>query len=383
MTKKTAKRRGNNEGSYVQLPSGKWRALYTLQGERKSLTAETKEDAVHAVAMAIADFEKRKGITDDLLVSEWLYMYMTRYMSHTTEETQIGYQRFIDNYLIPAFGKYKLTELTVSILEEGYATMFQSKQYNAKEKEYSHSTLNSVAVFFKRSLRRAVANGLLLNNPHEGVQLHKLRPPKEVTAYTADEQSIMVARLKEKIASDAPYDFLYGIFYFLLGTGMRIGEAEALTWNDVDFEKKTITINKIVTEPHGSPIIKDRTKTSAGCRVISVSDKIIDYLAELKEKNDPEQNFRNLIFVSSTGNFRTSANTRRLLQRFCDECDIEYRGLHALRHTWATRALEAGIDVKKVSAMLGHKNVVTTMNIYQHVLKESQDEVADMMNTFI
>ena len=61
MTKKTAKRRGNNEGSYVQLPSGKWRVLYTLHGERKSLTAETKEDAVHAVAMAIADFEKRKG----------------------------------------------------------------------------------------------------------------------------------------------------------------------------------------------------------------------------------------------------------------------------------------------------------------------------------
>lgn len=105
--------------------------------------------------------------------------------------------------------------------------------------------------------------------------------------------------------------------------------------------------------------------------------------AELKEKNNPERNFRNLIFVSSTGNFRTSANTRRLLQRFCDECGIEYRGLNALRHTWATRALEAGIDVKKVSVMLGHKNVVTTMNIYQHVLKESQDEVADMMNVFI
>lgn len=383
MAKKAAKRRGNNEGSYAQLPSGKWRAFYTLYGERHSLTADTKEEAVLAVAMAIADYEKQKGITNEMLVSEWLEIYMQRYMQDKTEGTLIGYQRFVSNYLIPAFGKYKLTELTIPILEEGYATMFQSKQYNAKEKEYSHSTLNAVASFFKKSLKRAVANGLLLTNPHEGVQLHKLRPPKEVVAYTIEEQDIMVQKLKEKIKSDAPYDFLYGIFYFLLGTGMRIGEAQALTWNDIDFEEKTISINKIVSEPHGSPVVANRTKTYAGLRTISVSDKIIEYLAELKEQNDPERNFRNLVFISSTGNFRTSANTRKLLQRFCDECGIEYRGLHALRHSWATRALEAGIDVKKVSVMLGHKNVVTTMNIYQHVLKASQDGVADTMNSFI
>ena len=103
----------------------------------------------------------------------------------------------------------------------------------------------------------------------------------------------------------------------------------------------------------------------------------------LKEKNNPEINFRNLVFVSSTGNFRTAANTRRLFERFCTEYGIEYRGLHALRHTWATRALEAGIDIKKVSVMLGHKNVVTTMNIYQHVLKDSQNDVAEAMNFFI
>ena len=383
MAKRTSKRRGNNEGSYIQLPSGKWRAQYTLYGERRSLTAETKEEAVRNVALAIADFEKQKGITHEMLVSEWLSIYMKKYMSDKTEGTQIGYQRFVDKYLIPAFGEYKLIELTVPILEEGYSTMFQSKSYNAKEKGYSHSTLNAVAAFFKKSLRRAVANGLLTNNPHDGVQLHKLRPPKIVQAYTAEEQDILVKGLKGKMASSAPYDFLYGIFYFLLGTGMHIGEAQALMWDDVNFEEKTITINKIVTEPHGSPIIENRTKTYAGRRTISVSANIMEYLSMLKEKNNPEINFRNLVFVSSTGNFRTAANTRRLFERFCTEYGIEYRGLHALRHTWATRALEAGIDIKKVSVMLGHKNVVTTMNIYQHVLKDSQNDVAEAMNFFI
>ena len=78
-----------------------------------------------------------------------------------------------------------------------------------------------------------------------------------------------------------------------------------------------------------------------------------------------------------------SANTRKRWQRVCAELDIPYHGIHALRHTWATRALEAGAPVKTVSALLVHKNVITTMNTYQDVFKESQEIVLECMSNLL
>ena len=376
-------KRSNLEGTYSKLPSGSWRGQYYIGGKRKSVTKPSKEEVVNYIALERAKYLNGGLEPDSITVKEWLEEYNKKYLCNYTEGTRIGYMRFIDNYLVPEFGDKLLAELTVPILESGYSEMFQSKSYKAKEKGYSHSTLNAVSVFFRKALEKAVAVGYLKSNPHIGVQLHKLRPPKKVEAYTAQEQKILIDKLKEKIDSGDKYENLHGFFYFLFGTGVRMGEAQALTWNDIDFNNKTIAINKIVTEPHGSPIAENRTKTDAGNRTIQASDKIIEFLKSVETANNPEINFRNLVFYSTTGNFRTSANMRRLWQRFCDDCGIEYKGLHALRHSWATRALEAGIDIKKVSAMLGHKNVVTTMNIYQDVQKVSQKGVADKMNNFI
>ncbi len=361
----------------------KWRGQYIIDGKRKSITRNTKEEVENFITLEMAKYLQGDYVTKEFTVSEWLEYYMDTYMNYLTDSTKLNYQRFIDNYIAPQFGKYLITELNIPLLERGYAKMFISKEYKAKEKEYSHSTMNAVSAFFKKSLRKAMVLGFLNKNPHDGVQLHKLREPKKVEAYTKEQQDILIKNLKEKINSGQKYDWLYGIYYFLLGTGVRIGEACALTWDDINFKTNTISINKIVVEYHGSPRIEDRTKTKAGKRNIQVPIKIIDYLLEVKKAQNTDINCRNLVFISSTGNFRTQANLNRLWNRFCEDCNVEYKSMHSLRHTWATRALEAGIEIKKVSAMLGHKNIITTMNIYQDVFKESQDGVADKINDFL
>ncbi|MCB6992210.1 site-specific integrase [bacterium 210820-DFI.6.37] len=165
-----------------------------------------------------------------------------------------------------------------------------------------------------------------------------------------------------------------------MSTGMRFGEAVALTWGDVDFKKKTIRINKTSVEMHGSPIIQPHTKTSSGTRIISISDNVVKFLREVKKSLNKELNYRNLVIPNTRYGILTSANMNKRWRRVCAILDIPYQGVHALRHTWATRALEKGIDVKTVSEMLGHKNVITTMNIYQDVLPDQKAKAAQEMN---
>jgi integrase len=173
---------------------------------------------------------------------------------------------------------------------------------------------------------------------------------------------------------------LYWIYYLLISTGMRFGEAVALTWDDVDLKKKTIRIHKTSVEMHGSPIIQEHTKTSSGTRTISISDNVVTFLKEVKNSQEKELNYRNLVMCNTRYGIITSANTRKRWQKVCATLDIEYQGVHSLRHTWATRALEKGIDVKVVSHMLGHKNVITTMNIYQDVLPAEKEKAAKQLD---
>ncbi|MGN0703445.1 MAG: site-specific integrase [Lentihominibacter sp.] len=172
----------------------------------------------------------------------------------------------------------------------------------------------------------------------------------------------------------------YWLYYLLISTGMRFGEAVTLTWNDVNLKKKTIRINKTSVELHGSPIIQEHTKTASGTRTIAIPDSVVSFLREVKKSQDKDLNIRNLVLPNTRYGIYTSANMRRRWQKVCAILDIPYQGVHSLRHTWATRALEQEIDVKTVSYMLGHKNVITTMNIYQDVLSRHKEAAVNKLN---
>ena len=164
---------------------------------------------------------------------------------------------------------------------------------------------------------------------------------------------------------------------------MRFGEAAALTLDDVDLNARTIHICKTSVELHGSPHIQDHPKTSAGNRTIAISGSVAAFLKMVKESQAPDLNYRNLVMPNTRYNIISAANTRKRWQRVCAILGIEYQGVHALRHTWATRAFEEGIDVKTVSAMLGHKNVITTMNIYQDVLPDYREKAVKKLDALL
>ena len=370
-----AQKRGSGEGSIFRYKNG-WRGQLTLGDKRISVTGRTKGEVVQKLAEARTDYSRGVYVfNQDITVEEWINVWMDRKMTpKLSEQSMIRLKGLFDNHLIPALGTYKLQDLTKSLLEQKYAEIFQSKTSKAfKEKTYSHSTVNSLSVSFKKCLQFAVDEGVLAKNPHNGVELHKLRPPKKINAYSPEDHKKIV----EFTRNNGP---LYWIYYLLIATGMRFGEAVALTWDDVNLKSKTIHINKTSVELHGSPIIQPHTKTSAGTRTISIAANVASFLREVQQSLDPELNYRNLVLPNSRYNIITSANTNRRWQKVCVTLDIPYQGVHALRHTWATRALEKGIDVKTVSDMLGHKNVITTMNIYQDVLPAHREKAAQEMN---
>ncbi len=352
----------------------KWRGQFRIDGKSFSFTADTKGEVSRKITECQADYFREKlYIPTDVTVFDLTKAYLKVASKRLSEQSYIRLETMFNNHLLPTFGDIKVCELTRSMIEEKYALIFQNKTgKNYKEKGYSHSTVNAISSQFKKMLQFAVLEGVINKNPHIGVELHKLRPAKKVLAYTLEEN-------KKIIDYTLNHGQLYWIFWLLVTTGMRFGEAVALTWDDVDLKNNTIDINKISVELHGSPFIQNRTKTDAGMRIIHISDSQNKVLRKFYASYDESLNYRNLVIPNTRYGIITSANTRRRWQKVCAELDIPYYGVHALRHTWATRALESGAPVKTVSAMLGHKNVITTMNIYQDVFKEAQDEVVQKM----
>lgn len=369
------KKKGSGEGSIYRYKKG-WRGQLKLGDKRISVTGRTKGEVVQALAEARTDYNRGQYVFDhDVTVEEWIRIWLERKMEPKLEEqSMIRLKGLFENHLIPALGQYKLQELTKPLLEQTYAEIFQEKTgKNYKETTYSHSTVNFLSASFKKCLALAVEENILSKNPHNGVELHKLRPPKKVHAYSLEDHEKIVEFTRNN-------GWHYWFYYLLISTGMRYGEAAALTWSDVDLKKKTIRIDKTSVELHGSPIIQKHTKTDAGTRTIVVPDNVVSFLKEVKKQQNKELNYRNLVLPNTRYGIYTAANMRRRWQKVCAILDIEYQGVHSLRHTWATRALEQEIDIKTVSNMLGHKNVITTMNIYQDVLNNQKEKAASKLN---
>ena len=377
-TTTTKKRRLNGEGSVYRNGTG-WRGQLALGSARLSFSGKTKSDVIRQMAEARTDYNRGKLVfKSSVTVIEWVTVWLEKRKKPKLEEqSYIRLKALYDNHLLPAIGDCPLQDLTRELLEEKYAEIFKVKiGKDYKETTYAHSTVNALSSSFKECLAYAVTKKILIENPHEGVELHKLRPPKKVGAHTREDQKKIVEFTKNNGS-------LYWIYYLLIATGMRFGEAAALTWDDVDLNARTIHICKTSVELHGSPHIQDHPKTSAGNRTIAISGSVAAFLKMVKESQAPDLNYRNLVMPNTRYNIISAANTRKRWQRVCAILGIEYQGVHALRHTWATRAFEEGIDVKTVSAMLGHKNVITTMNIYQDVLPDYREKAVKKLDALL
>lgn len=357
---------GSGQGS-IYKRGDKWRGQITIHGERHSYTSAKKKDIIDWMAKLKADDRQgliaaKQTITVQELAEKWLY---------DVKEKEVSRQVFVQmehrfrKHLYPRLGKYRVQDLTKSIIEDFYELEYGDR--------YSDGTVEVFSQNFKGLLNYAVDKGIIVKSPHDKAIVRKYKNRKKVEAYSEIEQKKIVAYLKTK---SEPYNAL---FYLLISTGIREGEAAALTWNDIDLDAGTIRIDKTIIRVNGVTSIQSHPKTASSVRTIFMSENTLKYVKEYGLCQEVHTD-GGLVFSNCRGNPYYAATLRSRWVKACAIMDIPYRGVHSLRHTFATRALEKGIDIKTVSTILGHKNVVTTMNIYQDVYSGQKKRTAEIMN---
>lgn len=210
---------------------------------------------------------------------------------------------------------------------------------------------------------------------------------KEKDIYSLDEAKQLLALIDEKAPTD------YKLFFNLLAySGMRRGEALGLEYDDIDFDNSVLTIKRTSNYRSGCGIYTDTPKTESSYRSLYIQAKIVDLIRQLQAKQQEQANKCGDLWVQSDRLFITwcgkpmHPNTPYTwLKRFCERENVSFKGLHSFRHFVATQALASGIDVKSVSAMLGHSQTSTTLNIYAHATQQTNKKaltsVANLLET--
>lgn len=297
-------------------------------------------------------------------LNDWLDNYI-RPMSK--ERTYTRYYEIVHQHIIPYLGDYELNELTPINIQKFVTYLSQSGNLKTGA-GLSPNSVNAIITVVQGSLETANRIGLSNEYMADKVKRPKISE-KEIECFSSVEQKKIEQYITGK---DKPK--LFGIFLCLY-TGLRIGELLALEWTDIDFAKGELRVNKTCHDGRNRDgvfaRITDVPKTQSSIRTIPLPKQLMPLLREAKKKSHS-------IYIVSSGekpiSIRSYQRTFAMLQ---DNLDIPHRGFHSLRHTFATRALECGMDVKTLSEILGHKNPTVTLNRYVHSM---MDHKKDMMN---
>lgn len=298
---------------------------------------------------------------------EWLSVWLTNYIQTSSKQrTYERYKQIVMLHIVPHLGEYELSEITPIVLQKFVSdlTLCNNKKTN---RSLSANYVKSIVSVVQNSLRCAHSLGILAHYTADNVKCPK-SAEKNVECFTAAEQNKM-----QKYIASSKKPKLQGIVICLY-TGLRIGELLALTWEDVDFAKKTLNICKSCHDGYVNGkhcLIQDTPKTPNSVRQIPLPAPLVAMLKTLKKS--AKSNF----VVSYNGKPILVRSYQRTFELLLKKLNIPHKGFHSLRHTFATRALECGMDVKTLSEILGHKNATITLNRYAHSLWEHK---ANMMN---
>ncbi len=317
-------------------------------------------------------------------LGEWLDAWMKDYKFRALEPiTYTQYTRIIDTIIKPAIGHKKLSSIKTPDIQKFINSLQRDgiRQDNGAG-GYSTAYIQKIRNMLHDAFDQAATNGMIVRNPVNGVEMPKQTKP-QIRVLSHDEQERFIKALDG-------FE-LRPMFMLALCTGMRRGELLGLTWDCVDFRNKTITVRQSATR-YKDPVTGQAVhtlkepKTWTSYRKIPMVDNIIPILRNHMEgqrihMTNPKWNPNDLVFCSSKGTIIEANTVNRYLNQIIKRAELEKFSMHALRHTFATRMMEAGVPAKVVQEMLGHKDVALTLNTYTHVnLDTAHREIAKINN---
>ncbi len=382
-----AKRRANGEGSIFRRKDGLWAAQYTdnigkvrtLYGKTQQIVKDKLKEALRLNDSGIT-LEPRKISFCDW-IKEWLEVYHKPFVRGST---YINNCIRFENHIASYWGKVQLKSIRQETLQ---------RYFNEKAEEFSSSSCFQLKNVISGALKKAVELGYIPNNPAVNVKLPSLNYA-EKRIFTIEQQKTF----EQIVVKDFEQDYNSSIFLLMLYTGLRIGEAIGLQIGDIDFENKEVSVNRtvgLISKPGGGVrFYAHAPKTRAGKRKIPLSNKVASLLKmQIDKRNELvtlmcqiwEQKGQTLayaeagyIYMTSWGNVISKSNLDHKLDRLLGLANISPRvTMHGLRHTFATRWLEAGLDIRSLAEILGHNDVKMTLNIYTHALPEQKRKNMD------
>lgn len=336
----------------------------------------------------IADFKslKNKGIIIDdknLTVREWALKWLELYKKDKAYNTYICYQRIINTHIIPAFGDMRLSSLKQNHVQKLLNDIVQGGHMRTAE---------LVRLTIQQIIHQALIEEYIYKDITVGLSMPQKQQEKKRSLTEAEKNLIQAADLDPK--ERAFVDLLYY-------TGVRRGEALALTRDDIDFVNKTISINKNLVMKSNESEIKPSPKTKAGVRELPIPEKLLKPLISYVYALDS-----NYLFTKSDGGLMTNSAFRRLWDNILDKINIAAGGTkytrkdtrhegkraiqliadditpHMFRHTYATSLYYSGVDIKTAQYLLGHSSIQMTLDVYTHLDNEKITDSKAKLDAF-
>lgn len=371
----------------IQRADGLYRARYTYNGKRVSIYDKN----LKALQKKLRDatYEMEHGIhakPERLVLDKWYNIWLEEYKMQTVKNLTIkSYNNTYKKHIQEDLGKKKISDIRPEHIQKTLNNMLR--------KGYANGTIELTSIVLGDMFKQAVKNEILIKNPMTAVVIPRRQEVVKQKVLSKVEQEMFLENIK-----GTPQEAL-----FVLGfsTGMRIGELTALTWEDIDFTKNTISITKSMNYNSPNSFTLNTPKTQSSLRTIPVVGNVMKLLkkhklkqAEVKlkmgNKWEVVGEMDSLIFTNGVGHPLGNCQVKWIIKNNIkrinkmEEQKAKQEGRenflineftpHVMRHSFATRALENGIPPKIVQEILGHSSITMTLDLYTHALPETKKE---------
>lgn len=387
-------KRGNGEGTiYYSEKLNKWVGQFTAGRKdngklnRKSVYGNTRKEVKEKMTKALADVQNKTFIDKSDITIAQLGEIIIENKFNANIISEATYGRALGTFNI--IKKSNIADIPIQKIQS-----FELQKFINNQKDYANSYIDKIYEMLGSILKEAINRDIIIKNPLNNVLKPKSsKQDKKIDSLSIEEQKSFVNSLKNEKYKN--------IFLIALHSGMRIGEILALTPKDIDFDSKQIHITKTLTKDKNSKVkVGKTTKTYESTRDIPITSILEMILKDIMTNYIPNKN--NLLFCHLNGNIIAPSTINTQFKKICKNANIkvietkkktnkknkdgEYiyvnlktssANTHMLRHTYATRCIEAGVPAEVLQKLLGHKNISITINTYTTIFNKFKESALE------